>query len=330
MPKLVRKDKKKIKVVKSKLSGLKLSDLKIPNDYKLDKNGITQSMIQTYLDCRVKFLYNINKLQAGQSIERTLFGTCMHLGLEWLYKTSVIDVALDTLERKWNIYSNSLIGVKRETVMGVFELTCALLPIYYEVYEKEIKEKTVSTVEKEFETPFHNALLRGKIDGIKKETKGYKVIDHKTMSRVVEGSLMLKLSFDFQMMFYAFCAKSFHPVNGCIYNVIRKPALKQKKTESNKDYYDRILNDIKSRPDFYFFRYPITFTKQDFFKFEIELRNILDEIHSFLHGNISIFKNGRSCMTFSQCEFLESCAKQSLIGLHNKEKMFSELDHCKY
>lgn len=97
--------------------------------------------------------------------------------------------------------------------------------------------------------------LRGRIDEII-ERNGMWIQENKTKSKIDISFIQDTLHENIQVMFYAICAelKYGRPCKGVIYNVIRKPGQRQRQNESDKDFIQRITDEIKENPAYYFYR----------------------------------------------------------------------------
>lgn len=309
----------------------KLSQLGVCNtSYDIRKDGISQSMIQKYLDCRTAFLYHIHGFTNDIISKRTIFGQAVHVLLEKLYLSGDIDLVLKSSQKLWNKFlreNSQYTGVDAQSKQDSIDIAKIMVKYYYKTHKTEIDKGLVQHIEREFRYDYYDYPLLLKIDGLLQKSANYSfVLDHKTSSRMIEDNLMLKLSFDFQMKFYPFVLRLCgYDVSGSIYNVIRKPLLRKRSKETHKNYLDRIDDDVKNRSEFYFIRFPIEFTKKEFREFGVELLNILIEIENFMDQELPIVKNTGSCLTFSQCMYLESCGKNSLLSLTKRKKFFSEL-----
>jgi len=144
---------------------------------------------------------------------------------------------------------------------------------------------------------------------------------------------MKLLSFDFQNLFYCLIDKlEFdEPLAGVLYNVVRKPQIKQKQKETLAEYQKRLIKDIASRPDFYFMRYEIPYTKTDINNFAEELKQKLNTIQTLTDKKElkQFYKCETACSNgMFTCEFLDACVSKKFTGYTKKKKIFSELDIC--
>jgi hypothetical protein len=107
--------------------------------------------------------------------------------------------------------------------------------------------------------------LRGRIDEVLEIDGQMWIQENKTKSRIDVSFLQDTIPCNLQVMFYALCSelKYSRPCKGVIYNVIRKPQLRQKVKESDKDFITRIGEDIDAQPNHYFIRFQYEFAPND-------------------------------------------------------------------
>ena len=123
--------------------------------------------------------------------------------------------------------------------------------------------------------------LRGRIDEVLEIDGGMWIQENKTKSRIDVLFLQETVPSNLQVMFYALCSelKYKRPCKGVIYNVIRKPGLRQKIKESDSDFIARIGEDIEAQPDHYFMRFKYEFAPGDLQKwFKEELLPLIYEV----------------------------------------------------
>lgn len=98
--------------------------------------------------------------------------------------------------------------------------------------------------------------FRGRIDGVLKAGNGIGIEENKTKGRIDVPFLLNTIPSNIQVMFYAVCAelKYKKPCKFVDYNVIRKPAERQKVKESDNDFIQRIRENVQAQPTHYFYR----------------------------------------------------------------------------
>jgi hypothetical protein len=107
--------------------------------------------------------------------------------------------------------------------------------------------------------------LRGRWDAVYEQADGIWLMENKTKSRVDEEAILASLPFDLQTMLYVHALQKHteRDVSGILYNVIRRPLLRQKKKETSSEYLLRIQDDILTRPEHYFMRWKVDLVAQD-------------------------------------------------------------------
>ena len=337
--------KKRIKYVR-KEKGISYDTLTIPKEFSLRTNGVTQTMIGTFDECRMKWLLSINKVkQVGAS--QTFFGSVVHDILEKFYKQKWTERTLKTKGEKSIIswideYFNEF-GAKR--ISGVTKDYERLTKIHVEVilteyikhYKQDFLEMRFEQVEGEFAVDFRGVTLRGKKDGRYRDRKGHLwVVDHKTMGSISESSMLLRLSFDLQMLMYILADEIEYgeEVYGCLYNVIRRPTTNPRKDESFNEYKDRLRLRVQTEHEkdgrsYWFKRYDIAYTKKDRSKFLWEFSQVLFEMSDVLSFKLPVRRKASSCEIPYRCKYLEACATRSLNGYDIGGKLFPELSSDK-
>jgi len=113
---------------------------------------------------------------------------------------------------------------------------------------------------------------RGKIDLLPIIDGKQRVLDHKIISKL-DGAFIEALPMDGQLRSYLLGTRRGLNLNPkqVTYNMIKKCKLRRKSSESLKDFSDRIQLDYMNRPEFYFHRETLTFTKAEIANFVYSL-----------------------------------------------------------
>lgn len=311
---------------KKKKVEAKPSIMRVPIGYSIGKQGLSQSLITTFQTCPRKFLYKVNGYRSASKSGTFLFGNIVHEALDKLYSGVAI---------QWNMFELNFQKNKPQIFEGIdpqqietdFAMAEIVIDEYCKRYTDDFTEKKFVGVEEEFETEFQSVKLRGKKDG-KCVIAGKKwLMEHKTKSRISEDSLMKKLAFDFQNLFYMTCDEidNKEELAGVLYNVIRKPQLKQGK-KTLAEFCQRVREDIQSRPDFYFMRWEVPYTKVDKKQFRKELEQKICTIEEVIADNF-FYKCENACDGMFSCEYLDNCAADNFKGLTKTKDIFPELDN---
>jgi len=292
----------------------KLKDLTIPKDFNLKITGMTQSLLNTFLTCRVKFLLSVNRYYIPSTSKALHFGNLIHKMLEEYYTKS-----------KYNIdkFTDKEIRIDAQEIERQKAVAEPILKIYKAIYSKD----KFQSIEQIFAVKFRGYLLRLKVDGL--TISNDYVIDHKTSGRINEEDLLDKLSFDGQSLFYitALEAADDRQLKGAFNNVIRRPGHKQGDL-SLKDFQKKIEKEILKDPDHFYKRFKIPFTKGEKKTYADELEKKLNDVQMVIDtGNSHIYKNETQCIgSWGACKFIKVCSSGNLTLCKRRKKIFPELN----
>lgn len=199
---------------------------------------VTASRLASYRACPRKHQYRyIDELKPRRTAEALHFGTLVHQGLETWWTTLDLNLALASLGD-----ADPYDRAKAEAML-----------IGYDARWRE-EPLEVLAVESEFQ--FERAgghTLAGKIDAIVRDDKGrIMLVEHKTSSEDLSpgSDYWSRLRLDAQLSIYYQGARALgFDVQGCIYDVLRKPGERPLKINSKRDedetpteYRDRLLS----------------------------------------------------------------------------------------
>jgi len=159
-----------------------------------------------------------------------------------------------------------------------------LLAAYFNVYLSDEPVKQLHP-EVEFSLPLAGSrsfLCAGKIDGLGVLHDGRLVlIEHKTCSDDIgpESDYWLRLRANGQIMQYVLAARALGwQIETVIYDVARKPAIRQKQGETPEQFCDRLTADAQARPGFYFARREVPVLDQDLDEFRVQRLELARQI----------------------------------------------------
>lgn len=225
----------------------------------LYRDGISYSLLSRFINCRERFrIYAVEGLAPVDTTDSLEFGTIFHKLLEYHAKGYNIS-QLERLLTKDKV-ATSFLG----------RMALEIFRIYIDTWKEQDAGIQYVSQEEVFRTTIYlpsgrKVDLRGKFDEIFRDKSGLWLQENKTKSQIDEISLEHTLPFDLQVMLYCNCIKRIYneaPM-GVLYNIIRKPGLKQKVKETDSDFLKRIVADINSRPEWYYVRYKISFGPND-------------------------------------------------------------------
>jgi hypothetical protein len=149
----------------------------------------------------------------------------------------------------------------------------------------------------------------GKIDQLVQSDSRRLVLEAKSTSQSLDSDSDFwdGLSLDTQINMYLLAGRRFNPpVDGVLYDVFRKPAIRLKKTETSEEYGMRLLQDITERPTFYFVRREIARTDSQLIRFEQQLERLAKAIQNMTR-DCTWFTNENSCRGRGYCDFKSIC-----------------------
>lgn len=148
------------------------------------------------------------------------------------------------------------------------------------------------------------------------------LIDHKTTSHdIAYGSEFWQaLRFDGQASQYSILLlHADKPVDRVVYDVIRKPTIRQKKNQSIEDFGQELAEDCTNvRPDFYFAREVVPRLDHEILEYAREAwmsKELIDrDSKAFTKDGDLPKRNPKACFLYgSTCKFLDVCSGRSSI-----------------
>ena len=100
------------------------------------------------------------------------------------------------------------------------------------------------------------------------------------------------------------------PVEGVLYDYVKKPLLRKGVNETMDGYGQRIMYDYGNRPDVYYKRHPSYRSDEELRLFEADLRRVAFDIRKRTHDN-AWHRNSDQCWNYnSECPYLKICFKE--------------------
>lgn len=272
------------------------------------KEMLTATRMATVLACPRKHFW---RYEVG--LRAVVDGMALRFGSAW-HKA---------MEMRWQGHTPDEALVAAGVGTNFDEITIAtlggLLGAYYARYaDREIVKELHAEVE--FRLPLAGSRTfdsAGKIDGLGVLYDGrLALIEHKTCGTDIapDSGYWLRLRFNQQVYQYVLAARALGwDVQVAIYDVTRKPAIKQKQNETPPEFCDRLAADAKERPEFYFARREVPILEQDLAEFEVQRLALSRQILFFRAAsrNARRPEHGwpRNCneMTCKFCEFEALC-----------------------
>ena len=314
--------------------------------YSIERDGITQSLLYTWLECRQKARFVIDGYSPKGASMGLIYGTIVHAVLEAIYTdmqrgeiTAVpekryVHNQIAKIEKTWHKENTNADKKALEYLETSLLIAEATMPIYFQFWHKDLKQLQWERLENEFRLPFKledgkTTYLRGKMDGVFTKS-GIWLFESKTKSRISEDTLIDMLPFELQINMYLWVLKKLYKdkyPKGTIYNIIRRIQLEQKKNENIKQFSERCIADIRKRPDFYFMRMEVKITPEEMDQFNTELTAMINDFYAWLTGKAGHYKNPGACENkYGRCAYLTACATGSTLRYEKRKTMYRELD----
>jgi hypothetical protein len=272
------------------------------------KEMLTATRMGTVLACprRHYWRYEVGLRAVAEGLALR-FGTAWHTAMEWRWQGMTAEEAF-------------LQAVRDMTFDEITVATLSgLLGAYYARYaDCEVVKELHAEVE--FRLPLAGSRTfdaAGKIDGLGVLYDGrLALVEHKTTGTDIsaDSDYWLRLRFNQQVYQYVLAARALGwDVQVVIYDVTRKPAIRQKQGETASEFGDRLSADAKLRPEFYFARREVPILDQDLAEFEVQRLALSRQILFFRSAARSARRpeHGwpRNCgeMTCKFCEFEGFC-----------------------
>lgn len=303
-------------------------------DYSLQVQGISQSLLGSWQNCRRRFLLEVNRWQNVSTFKNTAYGSMVHEVLDRVYSLHTSGEAkyadLGTVIEE-SVENHQLPAIfKPAQQESMKAMAQAVLEGYIWYYKKDFEQMRFEAIESQFEVPFREEgfILRGKKDGrFRAKDKSRWHIEHKTKGRISEESMMPHLAFDLQNLFYMLADKiEFGQLlHGVLYNILRNPEVR--KELSPPDLYKYLQGLIQADPKHYYIRYELPYSANDLAIFQTELHEKLLDLQAALaDGRLcKFYKNECNCEGGYACPFLQACSTGWLQGYTQKETLFTEL-----
>jgi len=318
--------------------------------YDPERDGVTFSLLSTFLDCREKARFYLQGWTPTSASMALTFGSIVHKIDEWVRddirkgklteppSTEHIKKLIKKVEKLWH-KENPRAGLRELEYLELsLLLSEGVLPQYFKYWYKDYSDLKWEKVEGVFKVPFtvtdkggtkHKTFLRGKIDGsFKLKNSGTWLFETKTKSRIDEEILSDILPFEMQANIYLSVLKRLDKKNpsGLLYNIIRRPNLRQRKNEPIAAFAKRISDDVAERPDWYFVRMEMAVSADEIDRFELGLEDLVSDFLLWWAGESGHYKNTGHCQNkFGLCPFVGLCLRGEKTYYFQRETVFREL-----
>ncbi len=296
----------------------------------------TGSAVKMFRKCKRKFFWKyIMRLRPRSGGSAALFlGSAFHDSLAKWYERKRADMSKIAFEQckglEQKIFTHGKLYDEEEfdKLQTGLETLTGMLTAYAELYSADRGAWRNVRTEQEFQVDLGSFIFRGKLDLLGKDKDGDFFAEHKTASSIDE-SYIDRLPLDTQVRGYIYGALfgAHTPIRRVLYNVTRKSKLRRKQSESASEFNQRIKDDYAARPDFYFYREMLMFSKDDIANFQLELNQTHKEYQAIV-DSIRDSKDPRSWLpNDTVCnEFFKTCPYHNLCvnGMDASSKLLYE------
>lgn len=291
-----------------------------------DKVILTNSSISAFKACPKKYYWRyVREVEAKERPEALLLGSAVHEFLENHYRQLPYSPPDDL-----NFKSQAILkGVKEYYPVRYFDDCDQFEPL---AIEKVIQGEILNP---ETGRPAREYAYGGRVDGLvlmKKDDMGFKagdllLMEHKTASKVDEGYFE-RLQLDSQIRLYAiYLGRELGTqIAGCLFNVILKPTIRQRKNESEEEYAKRLRLEM-NWPEQYYRRY-LHFPELRLQEIQKELWDAKNIVAKARQAGIYTM-NTNACFDFHRkCDYWDLCSSQDPEFVLKNGQFRHQEAHC--
>lgn len=323
--------------------------------YSVDRDGISQGSLATYLECRERArLSQLLGWTSGNVGLPLVLGSIGHEYLDWWHKNLGLDHAKQeaAINHGYDVVVGEIPEKQKTTqfkddLLEDFAIIKPLLHAYSHQYRKIDTAVEWVGSEDEFRFMVDGTPVRGKIDGAFRPGKGKSVrlLESKFKARWSEDAMTDWLPLDLQTGMYITATKHDPALRDRLklrkgeavkmfrYDVIRKPQLRRKKEERITDFADRVKEDLRLRPEHYFHRWDVELTEKDLSRHEERIFKLVREYRLWALWHTEAGRNEKEPVwtsaacegRFSVCPYLAVCARDDYGSLRKRDRPFPEL-----
>jgi len=255
------------------------------------EDGITFSLLSKFLVCRERF-----RLKVIEGLDESMgFNHAIEFGSMWheAEEAHAGGKPWRPAAQKYMDYLRSEHPAADIGIRKTYELVKLAFPLYVKHWQKKGKGiKRIPVLEEEvFNVPYElpsgrTIILKGKFDCVFRKKKSVWLQENKTKGRIDEAGLTATLDQNLQTMLYQIALRTAQKlglfpfdkgdigrIKGVLYNVVRRPlgdqhAIRQKKSETEKQFYQRVAAQIKADPNHYFMRWDVNLFPREIMQFQ--------------------------------------------------------------
>ncbi len=273
---------------------------------------VTQSKLRAFMECPKKALLKQAGIHLENTGERTAFGIVWHDLIEDFMNTP----NKDNFSAKEKIADSELSYVDKEIMLALFEQWKLKCPYVNSVVENEVYLENSNFIK--------GVTLAGKADGIEKLNDGrFRLIERKTKKQVNEQKIMENLYSDLQCMMYDVLTGG--KIKQVIYDVVRRPSLRQSVKEDDIAFAKRCVEDINSRPEWYVMFFTVELFAEDHERAEEYIAILATNFKKAVNGKIAQ-PNVCACTEGNYpCDYVDFCRYGDYLQYRVDKKINTEL-----
>lgn len=253
------------------------------------------SETQAFKTCQKMHEWQYTKgIRPIEKADALYFGSAIHSALEELYKDMPLDAALSVLDE--------LDDTNRAKAR-------ALISHYFAQYmASQWNPDCVLDVEKWVKCSFGGHAYIGRLDAVISIDGKTWIVEHKTATSVDEGYVE-RVKIDTQSMLYILAAREeYGEVEGVIYDVLIKPAIRIKKSETLEAFEARCIEDVTAEN---FVRVLQRFSDEDLEEAKQEFMACCQAIKDCEYGMVKPYRNTGACNAIGRpCPYLCLCCER--------------------
>ncbi|MFH2108551.1 MAG: PD-(D/E)XK nuclease family protein [Chrysiogenia bacterium] len=286
------------------------------------KTILTNSAINAFKSCARKYYWRyVREIEARERPEALLLGTAVHEFLENHYRQLPYSPN-DNLSFK----SQAILkGVKEYYPTRYFDDCDLFEPL---AIEKVIQGEILNP---ETGRPAREYAYGGRVDGLvimKRDAEGFKagdllLLEHKSASKV-DDAYFERLQLDSQLLLYSlYLGRELGTlISGCLFNVIRKPSIRQRKNESEEEYGNRLRQEM-NWPEMYRRRF-LRFSDQRLHEIQKELWDAKNIVSKARQAGVYTM-NSNACFDYHRkCDYWALCSSQDPEMIIKESGLFQD------
>jgi len=277
---------------------------------------ITHSSKAAFLDCPHKYYLSYERLLSPVTLSTNLvIGDVVHRGLAAILsdKTTIETVISDVIGPALDAVRSAHFDDPEEFEAHATAVDAMIVGwsehrgFLKDLRAARVGERQMIEIPFDVSIPGTAARLLGKMDAIVSLKDGYWIVEHKTAGQLGEGYIK-RLAVDDQVTNYFYAASQILPSKpvGVIYNVLRKPSARPTKKETLSQYLNRMVEDYKARPDFYYYQTKLYRDSDSVKRLCNSLKYVVEDIQRSRDRSFWV-RNTSNCTRMGTCSFLPIC-----------------------